>query len=1575
MLQWEEQMNLRHSWVSGLTGGLAGLTLATSMLAAPAVVYAESTVEVSSSSHIGSLESSLQTTDNNELFNGYLQRLFYGDQGISLLGTSGYEQLNEREQQMYSNLLPAIQEIARGVRASTMLIPFSEVVYTASELGFSDDDLNAMTTTEKDRALLDVAVAKFKSEEERVSDALQYDHPYDFYWFDKTTGIRMRYFYDVNSDNSVRIWGAGPSSDNPQGVDDGTGFSFAVAKAYQANDETYTFNTALVSKATNAKSTADSIVAKHAGESDYQKLASYKDEICDLVAYNHEAADNDSTPYGDPWQLIYVFDGDGDTNVVCEGYAKAFQYLFDLSSFRSNLMRCTTISGEMGRVDEASEGHMWNIVRMDDGKNYLVDVTNSDTGTVGANGGLFIAPYATAETSSNKPTWYTFTTASNVTEKYTYRDDLYSMYPAEYINISDAAYTEPDEPAATDISDATVTITGSYTYTGEAIEPAADSISVTLNGTAIPAGSYSATFSNNTDAGTATVTITPNANSGYTGTATGSFTVEEKTLTPSIAGTTSKTYDGTTTVTGSGLSISLEGTVPSDDVSASASFAYTDANAGSEKQIVATDIKLAGDDAKNYRLAATSTNSNVGTIEKATPQGTVSLNSGVTLYTGTTIAAINEQLRWSGSVSGTVALNVNGSDTLEAGTHTLSWIFTPTDQGNYTNATGTIALTVVENDIIGIGITAMPTKTVYEYGDQLDTAGMTVTATYANGGTATIPVDDLTLSPTTLTQLGDQTITISYAGHNASLGVTVNRKRITPQAELIDTDNLTYTGSPLTPNAIVTNGKERLSVSEYTISYVNNTNAGTATATVSPADAGHYTFNPIKVAFSIAKAQPVLSVNAIPSGNAASGSATVTVNLAGVNTTDLNGSEVVLSVGEQSAKVTISNGSATHTFTGLAGSGNHSVSASYAGSANYREAAASVSFSLEKATPDVAVSFTGADIYPTSTIDDVRAALKVDASVAGRLEISNLTLREGTVPVSWTFTPNDPDIYNSVSGITDVTVRRDALVSIAATAPNKTSYIAGELFDPTGMIVTATYASGRTAQVSSYSYSTEPLTAGQTSVVISFADGDDSVTCNVPIAVFTQTSEATLTILSENIATQYNGSPINETMFGLQAAYGDTPAADGDLSFTYQEISATGDPVGEVTATPPRDAGNYDVTVTLANKVIDGVAYSAVTANIKLTIDKLPLSTELFSPIPEQTYTGTALEPEVIVAAGQDQLITEADYSVSYRDNNAVGTGHAIVQATEDGNFTGEVSLPFTIAASNPETPDTPDAPNPPTTPSQPDLTPAVPESSHGETTVSTTDPQENETVVVTPKPDEGFEVRNVTVTDSDGNEVEVKQNEDGTWSFEQPDSAVTITVVFGCDGGDLCLGHQFVDVDSEAWYHDPIDWAIENDVLHGYDDGSNTMGPNDSITRSQMAAMLWNLAGNPAPTEDATFTDCVDGAWYANAIAWAQEEGIFSGYSGSTNFGPEDKLTREQAAIVLWRAAGEPETETDLSVYPDADEISDYAQAAMAWVIEQGIILGREEGGQRWIAPQDTCSRAEIAAILMREALKGDAE
>lgn len=117
-------------------------------------------------------------------------------------------------------------------------------------------------------------------------------------------------------------------------------------------------------------------------------MESYKEEICDLTSYNYDAV-KPGVAYGDPWQMIYVFDGDESTNVVCEGYAKAFQYLCDMSDFLDPGYNCCSVTGMM-RGGTGEGPHMWNIVTIGDG-NYLVDVTNSDDGTAGERGGLFMA--------------------------------------------------------------------------------------------------------------------------------------------------------------------------------------------------------------------------------------------------------------------------------------------------------------------------------------------------------------------------------------------------------------------------------------------------------------------------------------------------------------------------------------------------------------------------------------------------------------------------------------------------------------------------------------------------------------------------------------------------------------------------------------------------------------------------------------------------------------------------------------------------------------------------------------------------------------------------------------------------------------------------------------------------------------------------------------------------------------------------------------------------------------------------------------------------------------------------------
>ena len=180
-------------------------------------------------------------------------------------------------------------------------------------------------------------------------------------------------------------------------------------------------------------------------------------------------------------------------------------------------------------------------------------------------------------------------------------------------------------------------------------------------------------------------------------------------------------------------------------------------------------------------------------------------------------------------------------------------------------------------------------------------------------------------------------------------------------------------------------------------------------------------------------------------------------------------------------------------------------------------------------------------------------------------------------------------------------------------------------------------------------------------------------------------------------------------------------------------------------------------------------------------------------------------------------------------------------------------------------------------------------------------------------------------------------------------------------DGGNSCPTHSFSDVIHGAWHHGPIDWAVENGIVTGYADG--TFGPNDPLSRAQMATILWRLAGKP-PTLTATLpSDCNGSAFYRDAVAWALEEGIFHGNADGT-FAPADGLTREQAAVVLYNRAGQPNDRADISGCRDAGSVSPFAKDAVSWAVAEGVLSGTADGS---LEPTRACSRAELAALLMR--------
>ena len=260
----------------------------------------------------------------------------------------------------------------------------------------------------------------------------------------------------------------------------------------------------------------------------------------------------------------------------------------------------------------------------------------------------------------------------------------------------------------------------------------------------------------------------------------------------------------------------------------------------------------------------------------------------------------------------------------------------------------------------------------------------------------------------------------------------------------------------------------------------------------------------------------------------------------------------------------------------------------------------------------------------------------------------------------------------------------------------------------------------------------------------------------------------------------------------------------------------------------------------------------------------------------------------------------------------------------------------------------------------------------HGTASVDPATASAGTIVTVRIDPDEGFLVRDVSAVYGDYRLVEVTAQPDGTCTFVMPDADVAVSVLLGCDGGNRCPSRRFADVDASQWYHDSLDWAVVHSVLEGYGN-TGLMKPDSPITRAEMAQVLWNLEGRPAAHGSAlAFEDVAETDWFARAVAWASSVGIFQGYGDTGLFGPDDVLTREQSAAVMmrWeRLCGENVSDrADLSLFPDANETSDWAIESVSWAVAADIIRGvGQPDGSLLIDAQGECSRAQVATLLMR--------
>lgn len=252
-------------------------------------------------------------------------------------------------------------------------------------------------------------------------------------------------------------------------------------------------------------------------------------------------------------------------------------------------------------------------------------------------------------------------------------------------------------------------------------------------------------------------------------------------------------------------------------------------------------------------------------------------------------------------------------------------------------------------------------------------------------------------------------------------------------------------------------------------------------------------------------------------------------------------------------------------------------------------------------------------------------------------------------------------------------------------------------------------------------------------------------------------------------------------------------------------------------------------------------------------------------------------------------------------------------------------------------------------------------DSKHGTVEADCRYARKGDVVTLTIKPDWGYELETLTVTDSHGYELKLTYHSNGTYTFTMPRDNVTVKAIF------TVRDMPFVDVPGDAWYAGGVRYVYAHGLMNGT--GSWRFSPNRTTTRAMIATILYRMEGSPRVYGTSQFGDVEAGSWYEDAVIWATQNDIVEGYTSKT-FGPDDPITREQMAAMLYRYADYCRCDmsagryVDLSKYSDMNEISDYAIPALRWAVGEEIIQGRT--GKR-LAPTDTATRAEVAVMLMR--------
>lgn len=737
------------------------------------------------------------------------------------------------------------------------------------------------------------------------------------------------------------------------------------------------------------------------------------------------------------------------------------------------------------------------------------------------------------------------------------------------------------------------------------------------------------------------------------------------------------------------------------------------------------------------------------------------------------------------------------------------------------------------------------------------------------------------------TAAGNYTVKVTFetasSVYTDKADFTISPKPLT--REMVNSiQDQTYCANAWEPDVVVTDGNKTLvKNSDYTVSYTDNTHAGTAKVKVT--GQGNYK-DTVETTFKINPA-PLTITGAVVTAKTYDGTKSATVN--------------------------------SITFGGLIGS--------------------------EKLTSDdyqiTSAQFNSADVSADNNVT-VTVALK-DTDVAKNYKLTSTTYAQEAAILKATQTISVPQ---------DKTlVKNDAGVDISDWA----SVSGVEGGSPAGAL---SYALDGNYPGVTLTGST--LTAAKNATA-------DTVTIKVTAAA-TPNYEPAEATFSVKLSDKLFQSNFRFASGSISKTYGDdsfpmaaTGAAEGStVSYASSDTNvATVDNAGKVTIV---GAGSATITATAAETADHASAnasYTLTVAQAKLTITAKNQSAYVGDKVPElgaDSYTVTGLvKGESLTTAltilptvryvdenGQqvEPDMTKAGKTV-IRASGAKASGNYVIDAFTDGKLTVS-ARPSSSGGGGGSS-----------TPSYPVSTPS--KGGNGSVSSNAKNAASGSTVTITVKPDSGYQLETLAVTDHRGNALKLTDQGNGTYTFTMPSGQVDVKATFTQAADETS---PFDDVSKDDYYYDAVKWAADSGITGGV--GGSLFGSDQSCTRAQIITFLWRAAGSPEPKGAANMTDVPQDAYYAKAVAWAMENGITSG-TGADRFSPHAACTRAQGMTFLFRSSKASASGTP--AFQDVAVDAYYAQA-VKWAADNGITSGIGGG---LFGPDSGCTRAQIVTFLWK--------